>query len=229
MILAREHIPSLCYHHVRDWQASDPAVDRPYIVPTAQFAAQMDYLDSHGYHTITPDQLVAYLTTGQTLPDKPVLLSFDDGDEDQWTNALPILQKHHFTATFFIMTVVLDKPFFLLRTQVHALDEMGMTIGAHTWDHHRVTDYTDADWTKQVTGPARELSELVGHPILYFAYPYGLWNTAAVAHIKQAGFVAAFQLEAAPDQDEPLFTIPRVIGSGYWKPDNLEHALLTRF
>jgi len=228
LVLARAHVPILCYHQIRDWDANEAEVDKPYIVAPAMFAAQMDFLDQHGYHPISPDQLIAYLTGAGTLPHQPVLITFDDGDSSQWTNAVPELQKHHFTATFFIMTVVLDKQNYLSSDQVQALDRMGMTIGAHTWDHHRVTKYTDADWEKQIAKPTEQLAKLTGHPIKYFAYPYGLWNAEAIRHLKQAGFVAAFQLESEMDTDAPLFTIRRMIANGFWALPEFQEALAER-
>jgi peptidoglycan/xylan/chitin deacetylase (PgdA/CDA1 family) len=225
LVLARAHVPILCYHQVRDWDAEEAEVDQPYIVPLATFAAQMDFLDQHGYHPISPDQLVAYLTGAGALPDKPVLITFDDGHSSQWANAVPELEKHHFTATFFIMTVVLDKQNYLTSAQVQALDHMGMTIGAHTWDHHRVTRYIADDWETQIVEPTAQLAELTGHPIKYFAYPYGLWNEDSIPHIKRAGFVAAFQLESEMDTSAPLFTIRRMIANSFWAIPTFQAAL----
>jgi peptidoglycan/xylan/chitin deacetylase (PgdA/CDA1 family) len=98
------------------------------------------------------------------LPHKPVLLTFDDGSAGQYTRALPLLRRHHFVATFFVMTVALDKPGWLSRAEVRALDHAGMTIAAHTWDHHPVTQYTAADWPRQLIEPRDELAGIVGHP-----------------------------------------------------------------
>ena len=225
LLFARATVPVLCYHHIRDWDADEADVDKPYIVAPAMFAAQMDFLDQHGYHPISPDQLVEYLMGAAPLPDKPVLITFDDGDSNQWTNAVPELQKHHFTATFFIMTVTLDKPNYLSSDQVKALDRMGMTIGAHTWDHHRVTRYTDADWDAQIADPTAQLAQVTGHPIKYFAYPYGLWNDQAIPHLKRAGFVAAFQLESDMDPAAPLFTLRRAVANGFWAIPDFQQAL----
>lgn len=228
-IVTRSHIPILSYHHIRDWVVTDSQVDKGYIVPIGRFVAQMDFLATHGWHTISPDQLQAYLTAGTPLPDKPIMLTFDDGDISQWTSALPELQKRHFTATFFVMTVTLDKPNYLSTEQVKALDKMGMTIGAHTWDHHRVTRYTGSDWQRQITDPTKQLADITGRPIKYFAYPYGLWNEAAIPHLKAAGFVAAYQLGEKIDPTEPLFTIRRVIANSFWNISQFETAITKSF
>lgn len=226
---ARSHVPIVCYHHIRDWVASDTRSDRPYIVPVKRFTAELNYLQKNAWHTISPDQLQAYLTKGTPLPDKPIMLTFDDGDANQWTYAVRELQKHHFTATFFIMTVTLDKPNYLSTDQVKALDRMGMTVGAHTWDHHPVTKYLGNDWQKQIAAPTKQLEEITGHPIKIFAYPYGLWNPEAIPHLKEAGFVAAYQLADKIDPDEPLYTIRRVIANGFWNISQFEEAITSWF
>lgn len=224
-IRARATVPVLCYHAIRDWLPSDTANDRVYIVPPTRFATEIAQLAQRGYHTISPDQLYAHLTTNAPLPDQPILLTFDDADGTQWTHAVPLLQKYHFTATFFIMTVVLDKPGYLSREQVRELDQQGMTIGAHTWDHHRVTRYTGTDWDVQITQPTRELEEIVGHPVRFFAYPYGLWDATAISHLKAAGFVAAFQLHGELDPTDSLYTLPRNIISGLWDEQHFTRRL----
>ena len=141
-----------------------------------RLAAQLDALDRAGFTAVGGDALVSHVLRGSPLPHKPVLLTFDDGSAGQYTRALPILRRHHFVATFFVMTVVLDKPGWLSRGEVRDLDRAGMTIAAHTWDHHPVTQYTEADWQRQLIEPRDELARIVGHPVRLFAYPDGLWT-----------------------------------------------------
>lgn len=189
----------------------------------------MDALARAGYRTISGDELVDHLTTGAPLPPRPVLITFDDGSEGQWANAVPVLRRHGFRATFFVMTVVLDKPRWLSRAQVRALDRMGMTIGSHTWDHHDVARYAGSDWRVQLDDPARELSRLVGHPVRLFAYPYGSWNRAAFPHLRWAGYVAAFQLAEPIDRTAPLLTIRRIIVDPTWAGPTLFERMRTAF
>jgi peptidoglycan/xylan/chitin deacetylase (PgdA/CDA1 family) len=210
-VAARADIPVLCYHQIRAQTASDGAAARPYIVAPAVLSEQMQALDEAGFHTITADELVAHVARGARLPSKPVLLTFDDASAGQFTSALPILRRHEFVATFFVMTVVLDKPGWLTRRQVRSLDRAGMTIGAHTWDHHAVPDYTDADWRTQIDEPTHSLARLVGHPIRFFAYPFGLWDPGAIPHLWRAGLRAAFQLGERLDRHHPLWNLRRII------------------
>jgi peptidoglycan/xylan/chitin deacetylase (PgdA/CDA1 family) len=210
-VAARARIPVLCYHQIRTPTGADGADARPYIVRPSVFAAQMRALAKAGYTTITGDQLVAHLLRGAALPRNPVLLTFDDASAGQYTHAYPVLRRHRFKATFFIMTVVLGKPGWLTRGQVRALDRAGMTIGAHTWDHKPVPQYTGGDWDTEVTAPTRDLRRLVGHPIRLFAYPYGLHDSKAIPHLWGAGLRAGFQLAERLDRHHPLWTIRRII------------------
>src|SRR5579871_3329908 len=104
-ILNRKQIPILCYHQIRDWKPTDSKGSKDYIMPPADLKAELKMLADSGYHTILPDQLYAYLTKGEALPSKPVMLTFDDTDEDQYTVAWPEMKKYGFKGVFFIMTV----------------------------------------------------------------------------------------------------------------------------
>jgi peptidoglycan/xylan/chitin deacetylase (PgdA/CDA1 family) len=229
VILSKKQVPILCYHQIRDWKPTDSKVSREYIVPPAAFAAQMRMLADSGYHTISPDQLYAYLISGARLPSRPILLSFDDTDLDQYTVAYPEMKKYGFKGMFFIMTVSLGKAHYMSREQVRELSEDGNTIGSHTWDHHNVKKYEGNDWVTQLDKPTKQLEEITGKNIKYFAYPFGLWNTAAFPELKKRGFVAAFQLNEKPDPVDPLYSIRRIIVPGTWNGNALQKWILRDF
>lgn len=229
-VLARQQVPILCYHQIRDWQASDSKQAKDYIVPTDRFREQIKMLADSGYHTILPDQLIAYLTTGAALPEKPVMITFDDTNLDQYTNALPELEKYGFKGVFFIMTVSLNRPRYMTREQVKELSEKGHAIGSHTWDHHNTKKFEGQDWVTQVEKPKTTLEEITGQPVTYFAYPFGLWNQQAIPELKNKGVTAAFQLASKQrDEQDPLYTIRRIIASGYWDADRLYKNMVGSF
>jgi peptidoglycan/xylan/chitin deacetylase (PgdA/CDA1 family) len=229
VILGKKQVPVLCYHQIRDWKTTDSKISRTYIVPPAAFAAQMRMLRDSGYHTITPDQLYGYLISGNRLPEKPIMLSFDDTDLDQYTVAFPEMKKYGFKGVFFIMTVSLGRPHYMSREQVRELSDAGNTIGSHTWDHHNVKKYEANDWIVQLDKPTRQLEQITGKTVRYFAYPFGLWNTAAFPELKKRGFAAAFQLNEKPDPNDPLFCIRRIIVPGTWDGAVLNHWILRDF
>ena len=228
-ILARPQVPILCYHQIRDWTGRDSKNAKDYIIPVAQFKAQMKMLADSGYHTVLPDQLYAYMTTGAKLPSKPVMLTFDDTDLDQFTVARPTLEKYGYKAVYFVMTVSLGRPRYMSKAQVKQLSDEGNVIGSHTWDHHNVKKYQGQDWVTQIEKPTKTLEEITGKKINYFAYPFGLWNSQAFPELKKRGFVAAFSLAEKRDQTDPLFTIRRIIASGYWTPRTLHNNMVQSF
>jgi peptidoglycan/xylan/chitin deacetylase (PgdA/CDA1 family) len=216
-IAARSTVPVLCYHQVREYTAADGPGARPLICPPDVLQRQLEGLLEAGLHPVTGDALVDHLQLGTPLVDNPILVSFDDASGGQFTNALPILRRLRMPATFFVMTVVLDRPNWLSRDDVRQLDAAGMTIASHTWDHHPVTKYGDKDWAVQLEKPRAQLEAIVGHDVDLFAYPYGLWNRAALPHVQAAGYRAAFQLaDQPPDPQLPLLTVRRLLTLPTW-------------
>ncbi len=228
-ILARPQVPILCYHQIRNWVATDGKMGKDYIVPIAEFKSQMKMLADSGYQTILPDQLYDYLVYGAKLPKKPIMLTFDDTKLDQYTNALPELKKYGFKGVFFIMTVSLGKPNYMSKAQVKELSDAGHIIGSHTYDHQNVKKYQGDDWVTQIEKPTKTLKEITGKDVKYFAYPFGLWNKEAIPELKKRGFTSAFILAEKRDENDPLFTIRRIIASGYWNTRTLHNSIVKSF
>ncbi|HTI08576.1 MAG TPA: polysaccharide deacetylase family protein [Puia sp.] len=226
VILGRKEVPILCYHQIRDWKPTDSKMAKDYIMPPATLREQLKMLADSGYHTILPDQLYAYLTTGAALPSKPIMLTFDDTDEDQFTVAYPEMKKHGFKGVFFIMTVSLGRlPHYMSKDQVKELYNAGNVIGSHTWDHHNVKKYQGKDWEIQIDKPTKQLEAITGTPIRYFAFPFGLWNREALPELRKRGFIASFQLADKMDPTDPLQTIRRIIVAGGWNLKTFSNAI----
>lgn len=214
----RATVPVLCYHQVRPWTGGDAAYARSMLViPPTQLAAQLDAIKAAGYTTISPQQYRDHLFADAALPTKPVILSLDDGKDDQVSAALPALTQRGMTGTFFVMTVILGNSGWMKRDDVKRLADAGMTIGSHTWDHHMVTKYSGKDYATQLDQPREVLRKLSGQPVDDFAYPYGAWNTAILPHIASAGYQAAYQLMDKPmDKGHPELTLRRILAVSTW-------------
>jgi peptidoglycan/xylan/chitin deacetylase (PgdA/CDA1 family) len=228
-IMARKQVPVLCYHQIRDWRPTDSKVSKDYIMPIAAFKAHIKMLADSGYHTILPDQLHDYLTKGTPLPSKPILLTFDDTDLDQFTIARPELKKYGFKATYFIMTVSLGRPHYMSKEQVKQLSDEGNVIGSHTWDHHNFKKFAGKDWEIQLDKPTKKLEDITGKKITYFAYPFGLWNSENLPQLHKRGFKLAFQLADKRDANDPLLTVRRILDSGYWSDKTLSNSIKRSF
>ncbi|TDQ07068.1 polysaccharide deacetylase family protein [Pedobacter metabolipauper] len=231
-ILARKQVPILCYHQIRNWKATDGKVGKDYIVEEQNFKDQIKMLADSGYHSILPDQLYAYLNTGAALPSKPIMFTFDDTDMDQFTVAAPTLKKYGFKAVYFIMTVSIGRKGrieYMTKEQIKQLSDEGNVIGSHTYDHKNVKKYQGKDWEEQLDKPTKKLEEITGKKMTEFAYPFGLWNKEAIPELKKRGFKAAYILSTKRDENDPLFTIRRIIASGYWSPKTLSNSIKNSF
>ena len=225
-IFARKQVPVICYHQIRDWRASDKKVDKDYIIPPATFRAHMKMLADSGYHTILPDELYDYLANGTALPAKPIMLTFDDTDGDQYDVARPELKKYGFKGVYFITTIDISKNrHYMDKGQIKTLFDEGNVIGCHTQDHTNFKHYKGSDWETQIDKPTRKLEAITGSPIKYFAFPFGEWNSAGLPELHKRGFKAAFTLSEPRDPNDPLMTIRRILGCGYWSAATLDYNI----
>jgi peptidoglycan/xylan/chitin deacetylase (PgdA/CDA1 family) len=229
-ILARKEVPVLCYHQIRDWNGSDSKSARDYIVPTQAFQQHIKMLADSGYHTVLPDQLYDYYAYGTALPEKPIMLTYDDTDDDQFTIAAPEMKKYGFKGVFFIMTVSINRPKYMTTDQLKQLANEGHVIESHTWDHHNVKGYkTEQDWLTQIEKPKKKIEEITGKVPEHFAYPFGLWNREAIPELKKRGVRSAYILSTKRDPDDPLYTIRRIIASGFWSAPTLYRSMIQSF
>lgn len=228
-IAARAVVPVLCYHQVRPYEGGDTSYTKQLlVVEPAAFGRQLDAIKGAGYTTISPDQYQAHLTTGAALPERPVILSFDDGKDNQVSRALPALVERGMTGTWFIMSVVIGNSGWTTKAQIKEMAEAGITIGCHTYDHHDVRKYTAKDFRTQFVDARKTLQDHSGQPVETFAFPYGAWNPAALPPLEKAGFTTAFQLDEKPlDRERPLMTLRRSLAVSDWSGDQVVEKLGT--
>lgn len=229
LIPSKKEVPVLCYHRIRNSLSSDGENMKTYSVTPTAFAEQMKALRDNGYQTILPDQLYDYLVHGSALPEKPILITFDDTREEQYRIGATEMKKQGFKGVFFIMTVAINKPGYMTDEQIKNLSDNGNTIAAHTWDHHMVTKYNQEDWNTQLVNPKKKLEGITGKPVNYFAYPFGLWDKEAVSKLKNNGYQLAFILSTKSDSTAPLFTIRRMIVTGGWSAPKMLKSMDATF
>ncbi len=228
-ILARKQVPVLCYHHIREAKPGQSETMKSYSVSPAQFAEQMKALKDSGYETVLPHQLYNYLAHGASLPAKPVMLTFDDTDEEQFSIGAREMEKYGFRGVYFLMTISINRPRYMSKEQIKQLADSGHAVESHTWDHHMVTKYQGEDWEKQLIQPMKKVEEITGKSAQYFAYPFGLWNQAAIPELKKAGYKMAFILSTKRDSTDPLYTVRRMIVPGQWSTKGMFNAMRQTF
>ena len=228
-VLAKKEVPVLCYHQIRDWKATDSKRAHDDIIPPANFSQHIKMLADSGYHTILPDELYDYLNYGKKLPEKPIMVTFDDTDLDQYTVGAKALKKYGFKGVFFIMTVSIGRPRYMSKAQIKELSDDGHVIASHTWNHKNFAEFTDEDWEIQIDKPTKTLETITGKKVEYFAYPYGVSKAANLHKLQEHGFKAAFILSTKRDPEYPLFTIRRIIDPGTYTAKNLYNSINKSF
>jgi len=204
-IYAKPQIPILCYHRIEDGKKGD------YTVTPATFSAHMKILADSGYHSVSPAQLYDYLVYNKELPTKPFLITFDDSRVEHSKIAAPVMEKHGFRGTFFIMTITYNKKNYMTKDEIAELAKKGHTIGLHSWDHTMVIKYKEAaDWQKEVVEPKKKLEAIVNKPVEYWADPNGVCDHKGAVELAKY-FKLSFILTTKRDSIVPLQTVRRMI------------------
>ena len=185
--------PILEYHMVTE--NPRPGAE-PYAVPPEEFAAQLDYLAAEGYTTITPQEYARARKGKQQLPEKPVILSFDDGYEDNWRVVLPMLEERGMKAVFYMVTNDIGRPGYLTWDNLFELERCGMEIGSHTANHLPLTSLAPAQQRDELRLSKLTL-EWKGMKTIYsFSYPNGAYDDGVVAMLAEEEYLTAVTGEA---------------------------------
>jgi peptidoglycan/xylan/chitin deacetylase (PgdA/CDA1 family) len=215
-------VPILMYHVI-----NPPPAGAPYpglYVPAAEFAAQMQALKAAGWHAVTMNQLEAYWTRGVPLgPGKPIVLSFDNGYQSQYTNALPILRALHWVGVENIqLTGLPTSQGGLSDAQVRGLIAAGWELDTQGISHADLITLGPSELQAQVAGARQTLQQRYRVPVNWFCYPSGHYNATVIAEVKAAGFVGSTTVVpgwASPAEDR--YTLPRLRVLGGTSPAEL--------
>lgn len=213
--------PILLYHHV-----SGEVSEERYQVSIPDFQAQMALLYENGYEAITMTTLVDVLLNGGDLPPKPVVITFDDGYQDIYDNAFPIMQQYDFPGVFFIVANrIWDIDGFV---NVPELDDMinhGWEVGSHSYTHMDiVADHSRAN--EEIYESKMELETELGIAVNTFAYPFGKLDEFTANKVSAYGYRAGIGLGLSNKHTpRSLFYIQRREVYGEYTLDDFENLL----
>jgi peptidoglycan/xylan/chitin deacetylase (PgdA/CDA1 family) len=182
------HVPVLMYHYIRVDPNPKDTLGFNLSVTPQNFEDQMQWAYDHGFFTITMTDLYQALVEGRPLDSHSFILTFDDGYDDFYSVALPVLRRFDFTATAYIVPGFIGRPGYMTWEQVLKLDQMGFNIGAHTLTHPDLTRQTAPVAAAQIGGSKAELETRLAHRVDDFCYPAGRYNPAVVSLVRNAGF-----------------------------------------
>ncbi len=213
---------SLLYHEIRESKSleenhrSPIQVKQNYedLLPTVLFVAlenfteQLQYLRHHNYHSLTLNEVIDYYYNGKKIPDKSVLISFDDCFQSLLHYAYPLLKQHGFHAVAFVVTGWLNdqsKPFDTNHSVCLSTKELDSMTDVFEYANHTHSFHTRQNLTtnKAMVSTdldfSNDLDYCNTHPIItapqVFAYTFGLFNDANVSVLKEKDFKLAFTTE----------------------------------
>lgn len=210
-------LPILMYHSIADVPGN------PNCVAPDRLLEQLLHLQNAGYQAISFQDLKEW-HEGTPLPEKPIMLTFDDGYRDNYLAAFPILQELNMKATVFMTTGNFTKPNFLSEEMVKEMAASGLVeFGAHTVHHYDLTKQAPAVHEQEVKQSKADLEQLLGVPILAFAYPYGNFTDKTIEYVKQAGYeFAVTSYEALADIRRDVLLLDRIWLAGTYTTEEFQ-------
>lgn len=192
-------IPIIMYHDITavkdvDWDVTPEELEKHF-----------QTLQEGGYTPITMDRMVNHLRTGAQLPEKPVLLTFDDNYVGQYKYAFPLLQKYNYPAVWSVHTRFVgtagQKPK-ATWDQLREMQKSGLiTVASHTVNHLNMKNLSNAEIEREVLESKKVLEKELGIPIDYFTYPEGDFTERAKDKVKEVGYKAALSMSLDPRQE----------------------------
>lgn len=206
-------VPILMYHYVSELPGDADEYRRDLTVSPAAFDAQLAFLDEAGYHPVTLTDLYLYLVEGYPLPDKPIVLTFDDGYRDAYEVVFPRLLAYGFPGTFFMLATPAhqEDEGYLTWTQAKEMSDAGMDIQAHGRDHVDLRDRSYDFLVYQVLGIREAIEYHTGRAPRFFCYPSGRWDGDVIDVLESAGYWGAVTTEwGSTHTYESVFEMPRL-------------------
>lgn len=206
----------LCYHNVVS------AAGGFYDTSVSDFQAQLEALKAGGFQTISCRQLSDYLANVSDIPNKSVIITFDDGRSSVLTTAKPLLEKYGYTATLFLITGSVGKKGSLTWDQVKQLVAAGYEVGSHTVTHLNLTKRNGTLQARQdrvreeLSNSFSSIETHLGQPPVALAYPFGNYDTFTMRAAKDAGYQLAFTIDlgAIDNQSDPWRLSRRMVVKG---------------
>jgi peptidoglycan/xylan/chitin deacetylase (PgdA/CDA1 family) len=199
------------YHYLSTPPDNADAIRLDLSVPPDRFEQQVAYFAAQGFQTVKMQTLYDAVSKGTPLPPRSVVFTFDDGYEDAYLNAMPILQKYHFIGTFFVITGFVGRPGYLTWGEIVEMAKAGMDIESHSVTHIPMRGKTVEVLQREMGQSKRALEQMIGQPVNFFCYPSGQYDALAMTVLQESGYLAATTTRGGVWENEALpFEWPRI-------------------
>ena len=206
-----EQVPILMYHEVNDLLANS------LYLSVDDFKAHPDYFEQAGITPISMQQLYDHWFDGASLPDKPVVLTFDDGYVSMYNTVYPLLKARGWTGTFFCITDARWSANSLSEQMIAEMAANGMEIGSHTVTHRELDSLSESSMNRQLCESKEILTTVTGCEITALCYPSGKYNDATQTAAAQAGYLCAVTTKNGfAEKSQGMFALKRIrVSEGY--------------
>jgi peptidoglycan/xylan/chitin deacetylase (PgdA/CDA1 family) len=195
------HVPILMYHYVDD----SPPPAGPYAdaltTRTKDFTAQMQYLVENGHHTVSLADVYLAMAGRVELPNKPIVLTFDDGGIDNYEVAFPLLKEYGLTGTFFVITGSVGREGQMSWEQLQEMAAQGMSIQSHTVSHPDLRGVSASKLESELVDSRQAIAEAIGEPSYVLCYPAGAYDSRVIEATRAAGYVMAVATDKGQEGD----------------------------
>lgn len=209
-------VPILMYHYIREYNQPDDKIGTNLSVSPTTFRQQLDWLKGNHYQTIDLDEFIELRKNVKTEKlknhrGKLVILTFDDGYEDAFTQVMPALAESGFIGVFYITSGFLNRSGYLTKEQVKIMFQKGHMIAAHTVSHTDLVENAADKRRTELAESKKSLEALIGKPITHLAYPSGRFNDEVINLARSLGYQTAVTTQPGiGDQNSDLLTLPRI-------------------
>lgn len=204
-------VPVLYYHSV-----SENAINDVTITPK-KLKEQLDYINDNNYVTITMRELYSHIENNTPIPQKSIIITFDDGYMNNYTEAFPILKDLNMTATIFCVGNSLDGSYYLSEDAIKEMSDYGIDIESHTVNHLHLDTLSYDQQLSEIKNSKNILEKITGKEVLALAYPFGDYNNDTIKATKEAGYKMAFTTKLGlSDRTDNIYELNRIyISSSY--------------
>ncbi|AGF57982.1 peptidoglycan/xylan/chitin deacetylase (PgdA/CDA1 family) [Clostridium saccharoperbutylacetonicum] len=215
-------VPVICYHSITE----DKTKKGPIVIPVENFKEQLKTIKDAGYITLTMAELNGYLYENKPIPEKSVIITFDDGYRDNYTLAFPILKELNMKATIFVISSFMNRSDCLSPEELKEMSDYGIDIESHTVSHKRLSDMNYKTQLKELKDSKVAIEKVTGKPVTAIAYPEGKYNDNTKKAVVEAGYAMGFTIERGyADRNDLSTRLNRICVDYTYKPNNILNVL----
>lgn len=220
LINDNQGIPVLYYHSVHNNSTNEV------IITPKLLKEHLSYLKDEGYISLTISDVQNYLIHNQSIPEKSILITFDDGYMDNYYNAFPILKELSLKATIFCITDNLDGGYYLSKDAIKEMSDYGIDIQSHTVTHPHLDTLSYSDQLAEMINSKQTLEKITNKEVFAIAYPFGDFNDDTIKAAKEGGYTLGFTTKRGfSDREDNILKLDRIYVSSNYDVGTLKTIL----